>query len=623
MKLLKYLLMLTSIMLTCAVNAQHVAVGSKVPSHPRLLWLADSEKELVSQINSDAVWQRIHQSILTACDGMINKPQLEYVKVGRRLLDVSREALQRIFYLSYAYRMTHDQRYKNKAEQEIIAVCSFNDWNPSHYLDVGEMTMAVAIGYDWLYRDLKESTRLLAKKAILEKGIQTSLDPSNNSWLRVNNNWNQVCNAGITFGAMATYEDHPELSLQIINRAITSVDLPMRAYDPDGAYPEGYGYWEYGTSFNVMLISALATAFGKDFGLSEKPGFLKTAGYLEHMTGAKGMPFNYSDSGTGADFNPAMFWFANKLNDPSLLWSQKEYISTRSATHNRLLPATLIWGRGVLLTKINKPSTTMWTGGGVNPVAMMRSAWGDPNAIFVGVKGGSPAVNHGHMDAGSFVMEAYGVRWGIDFGMQSYESLESKKIDLWNNKQNSQRWQILRYNNFNHNTLTISNGLQNVKGSAPIVSSSATPNFMSAVLDLSSIYAGKVVTARRGVAIVDKQYVLVTDELQSAADSITVRWSMVTRAAPTITGKNTAILVKDGKRLLIEANADYPLEMKIWSTEPKADFDAPNPGTAIIGLEVKIPANTKCSLNVVLIPQGSEKVKAKHKPLAKWPVDNK
>ncbi|WP_217452139.1 hypothetical protein [Mucilaginibacter humi] len=160
----------------------------------------------------------------------------------------------------------------------------------------------------------------------------------------------------------------------MINRAITSVDLPMEAYAPDGAYPEGYGYWEYGTSFNVMLISVLETAFGKDFGLSAKAGFLKTAGYLENMTGAKGAPFNYSDSGGGQDFNPAMFWFANKLNDPSLLWTQKEQLATRGVSGNRLLPAALIWSKGIQSAKITPPKSTMWVGGGLNPVAMMRTA---------------------------------------------------------------------------------------------------------------------------------------------------------------------------------------------------------------------------------------------------------
>ncbi len=47
----------------------------------------------------------------------------------------------------------------------------------------------------------------------------------------------------------------------------------MKDMGPDGIYPEGYGYWGYGTSFNVLLISVLEKAYGKILGLSGKPGF--------------------------------------------------------------------------------------------------------------------------------------------------------------------------------------------------------------------------------------------------------------------------------------------------------------------------------------------------------------
>lgn len=617
MKIFKYLLTIGLFCLAAIANAQLVTADVKLSAHPRILLLAGQEKELLANINADVNLLKVHQAIIKSCDAMINIQPVHYQKIGKRLLNVSREALHRIFYLSYGYRMTHNYQYLKQAEKELMTVSSFADWNPSHYLDVGEMTMAVSIGYDWLYNDLSESTKAIVRDAILNKGINTSLDKAYNSWLRVINNWNQVCNAGITYGALATYEDHPELSLQMINRAITSVDLPMEAYAPDGAYPEGYGYWEYGTSFNVMLISVLETAFGKDFGLSAKPGFLKTAGYLENMTGAKGTPFNYSDSGGGQDFNPAMFWFANKLNDPSLLWTQKEQLVTRGISGNRLLPAALIWSKGIQSAKITPPKSTMWVGGGLNPVAMMRTAWSDPNAIFVGVKAGSPSVNHAHMDAGSFVMESDGVRWGIDLGAQDYESLESKKVDLWNGKQNSQRWQILRYNNYNHSTLTIDNALQRVKGSASIISSSAKPAFQNAIIDLSSIYADKVAKATRGVAIVAKKYVVVRDELESL-DSVNVRWSMVTSAAVTL-GRNSATLIKDGKILLLQASGSFPIEMKTWSTAPKMDFDAANPGTCVVGLEMKIPAHAKGFINVALIPQGNTPINQQTKTLAQWP----
>jgi hypothetical protein len=36
----------------------------------------------------------------------------------------------------------------------MLAAAAFSDWNPSHFLDVAEMTAALAIGYDWLYEEV-------------------------------------------------------------------------------------------------------------------------------------------------------------------------------------------------------------------------------------------------------------------------------------------------------------------------------------------------------------------------------------------------------------------------------------------------------------------------------------
>ena len=86
------------------------------------------------------------------CDRTLTEPPVERIKEGKRLLAISRIALKRIYYLSYAYRMTGDRKYALRAEQEMLAVSRFTDWNPTHFLDVGEMVMALAIGYSWLYR---------------------------------------------------------------------------------------------------------------------------------------------------------------------------------------------------------------------------------------------------------------------------------------------------------------------------------------------------------------------------------------------------------------------------------------------------------------------------------------
>lgn len=616
------LFVLLFVTLTASAQVDHLGSDVNLPTHPRILMLKGEEAIIKRNIGDDKTWNKVHQSILDESDNLLSIPPVERIKIGRRLLDKSREALRRLFFLSYAYRMTQQEKYLQRAEKELLAISAFSDWNPSHFLDVAEMTMAVSIGYDWLYSNLPESSRSIIKEAILKKGIEPSLDPKNNSWLRAEHNWNQVCNAGMTYGAMAIYEDHPELAKKVINRAIETVVLAMKDYAPDGAYPEGYGYWGYGTSFNVMLISALEKGFGKDFGLSEMPGFLKTAGFMENMTGATGKPFNYSDAGSEGGLHPAMFWFANKVKDPSLLWVERQRLindNPQRLIRDRLLPAIMLWSGGMSIDKIAPPKSKMWVAQGKNPVALMRTSWTDTNAIYLAMKGGSVSVNHAHMDVGSFVMDANGVRWAMDFGMQGYESLESKGIQLFGRTQDAQRWTVFRLTNLVHNTLTVNNQHQRVTGHAAIISSSNKPSFMNAVTDMSEVYRGSVAKAIRGVGIVDQQYVVVRDEIETLPDQTTLRWTMLTPADVKITGTNQAELTKGGKKLILQVQEPATVTMKTWSTDPPHDYDAPNPGTTLVGFEVTLPANSKTAITVALVPEKAEKkANQKIQPLEKW-----
>ena len=603
-------------------TAQSVSIKTVTDrQHPRILLFGDEKQQIEQTVAQSAVWKKMHEAILKESDRIVGLPPVERIQIGRRLLDKSREALRRIFQLSYAWRMTGEQKYFDRCEQEMLAISNFSDWNPSHFLDVAEMTMAVSIGYDWLYPALSEKSKQIIREAIVNKGLKPSFDDKYNNWLKVVNNWNQVCNAGMTYGALAVAENEPELAKTIIDRALNSIHLPMDEYKPDGAYPEGYGYWGYGTSFNVMFLSAVEKVFGTDFGLSKAPGFLLTSGFLQNMTGVTGQCYNWGDSGLGGNLSPAMFWFAQRNNDPSQLWVEKNYLQRddySGFTRDRLLPAVMIWGKGTVLEKIAEPKIKAWKGQGANPVALMRTSWTDPNAIYVGFKTGSPSVNHAHMDIGSFVMEANGVRWASDFGMQDYESLESKGIALWGREQNAQRWTIFRLNNRAHNTLTINDQLQNVKGYAKIEEFSDEPDFMFAKTDLSSIYNGELKSAKRGIAIVDQKYVVVRDELEAESKPTVVRWTMMTTATPELAEKSI-LLTKDGKKLLLKIESDVPVTTKTWSTTPATTYDAQNPGTTLVGFEMNLKANEKKSIQVLLITEtANEKNTEFNKKLADW-----
>jgi hypothetical protein len=591
-----------------AGNALAQADLSRLADHPRLLLPKGTEKKLLKQINRDAVWKEIHTATLGEADRIITLPVNERIKTGMRLLAVSRENLRRIFILSYAYRMTGQEKYLVRAEQEMLKAASFSDWNPSHFLDVGEMTMALGVGYDWLYPALSEASRRTIREAIVEKGFKPSYDTAYNWFVDAEHNWNQVCNGGLAFGAIAVAESEPEWAQKIIDRAIDKVRLPMRHYAPDGAYPEGPGYWGYGTLFNVLLIGGLESTFGTDYGLSQMPGFMQTGTYEMQMVSPLIKHFNYMDNSYEPESSSAPFWFYSKTQDPSVLCQQVSILQRDTAKKylkDRVLPAMLIWGAGAPMEKAVAPQETFWAGRGNTPVCVMRSGWGDPNARFVGVKLGSPSINHGHMDVGSFVFEADGVRWAIDLGSEDYNTTETRGVDLWNMAQQSQRWDVFRYNNRSHNTLTFNDKLQRVNGSAQIIESDSATARRFVKTDLTPVYAGQVDKVERTISLVDNDYLLIEDEIMAGKNYTRMRWTLMTRATPKILSDNTVMLEQDGKRCLLKIESETPIVWRFEKTPTVNTFDSPNPDVTMVVFDTDLKRGETQYVRAQLTPMSS------------------
>ena len=208
---------------------------TKIAPHPRLLWPVDGKDIIEQSMAKFPQLASVHRHIIEECTSMLSQRPVKRVVEGRRLLAVSRLALKRIFYLSYAYRMTGDEGYARRAEEEMLAVCYFPDWNPSHFLDVGEMVMALAIGYDWLFDYLGADVRRMVCQSIVEKGFGAA-DP-HAFFYTVANNWNSVCNGGLTLGALAIYEEVPEQARAVIEKCLATNPKVMTVYGPDGGYP--------------------------------------------------------------------------------------------------------------------------------------------------------------------------------------------------------------------------------------------------------------------------------------------------------------------------------------------------------------------------------------------------
>ncbi|MCA9233903.1 MAG: heparinase II/III family protein [Planctomycetales bacterium] len=583
---------------------------------------------MAQSVGADPLRRQIADAVVAEAVALQGVKPVERVMLGKRLLHESRRCLQRVLILATAYHLTGDPMHAERCQQEMLAAARFSDWNPAHFLDVAEMTLALAIGYDWLYDQLDEPARREIREAIVTKGVSLAFDQRHAGWKRLTNNWAQVCHGGLTAGALAVMDHEPELAARTVHNALHNIVPVMNKYAPRGGYPEGPSYWGYGTTFNVILIDELENALGSDFGLSLAPGFEQTGGFPRLATGPSGRYFNYADCDDHREAEPALAWFATRYDRPDWLqgersrWDQElSNPRSRRGESHRFLPLMLLW-----LGDVRESTATdlplQWFSGDDVPVAIHRSSWTDPRATYVGLKGGSPSSSHGHMDSGSFVLESDGVRWAVDLGRESYYSIESRGMNLWSSAQKSDRWKIFRLGSLGHNTLVIDDQLQTAAGKAPIVEFVARETEPYSVVDLTGVYQGQVESARRGVMLLPTGEVLIQDELTGLSPGSRVRWGMVTPGAPSELGRRDTVLERQDRRLAMKLlSPPRAAWSEIDTAAPRHEWDSPNPGTRMIACEAIAPESGAMTIAVVATPGSCREPlagKLNVKPLAAW-----
>ncbi|MBT4138578.1 MAG: DUF4962 domain-containing protein [Candidatus Latescibacteria bacterium] len=513
-------------------------------NHPRLILKDDRLAELKVIWETDPELKKIVSDALTEANRLMGKDPLVHKLVGPRLLSVSRDALDRIYHIGLAYRWTGDQKYLDAGRDVLLTVAAFPNWNPSHFLDVAEMSHAVGIGYDWFYHGLNAQTRNTIKAGLIRHGLAEGIKAYKNTkpawWVRSEFNWNQVCNGGLTVGALAIAETDPEYAQQIIPEVYNSLPTALKTYEPDGAWGEGPGYWNYATRYTVYGLSAMETALGTTFGLKNKTGLAQAGYFPVHGAGPTDHYFNYADVGETARRNPmpCNFWLASTFEDDFIAASEHAIAARKTAEAQHVM-----W-------YVPKPNASFIPEldrkfNGVVEVAFLRSSWEDPNAVFVGLKAGYNQVNHGHLDLGNFIIDAQGERWASDLGSDDYNlpNYFGKAVD-------ATRWTYYRLNSESHNVPLINNKSQHPEGTSKLIGFRSDGTFPYVVVDLSNAYlenaSGKIT---RGLALHNsRQDVLIQDEYDLERPRF-LQWGMTTKATIALQDDGSVILTKNNKQM--------------------------------------------------------------------------
>ncbi len=252
-------------------------------------------------------------------------------------------------------------------------------------------------------------------------------------------------------------------------------------------------------------------------------------------------------------------------------------------------------------------------------VATLRSRWNDPQALFVGIR----PVRTRSITSISTSAPSCSMPWA-----SAGRSIWGPTTTTCPATSARKRYDYYRLRAEGHNTLVIDPAAgpdQDPQAACGIRRFVSKPERAFAIADLTGAYGKRAKQVERGVAMVDRRYVIVQDEIEAAkAAKIDVWWFMHTPAAVSLEGDGRkATLVLGGKQL--EARILEPASAH-FEVRPAAPLPtSPNPAgqksnDGVRKLAIHLPNTQGLRLTVVFVPRDGQGEVAlpKVRPLAEW-----
>lgn len=518
-------------------------------AHPRIIMSEDKFEKLKAHIGDGSVTALLLEKLRIDAENTMRQPVCEYeIPDGIRLLETSKRIQRRVAALAMAYHIFGEEKYAQRAYEELVAACNFKDWNPRHFLDVAEMTTGFALGYDWLYNWMNDEQRAFIRKNLIEKGFNQVMDDYENKertrtyrWYQDSPgcNWKTVCNGSITLAALAVgdEDDTHRLASQILTYAYKDTyDFVRLAYsEKDGTYTEGLGYWDYATYNLGLHSSALISATGTDYGLADYEGLNKSVDFIRYMSSNTPKSFSFGDDGDSRDTGwSVLLWLGDYLDSYDLCSIRMKKIANDSFHYWDLL-----WIDEDKKSDANTDSPTDWGNVGASN-ASFRNTWDESGIVTALHVGKNEYKYHGHYDLGTFYLESNGERIFTDLGNENYEL--------------TNRLYSYRIRAEGHNTLVInpSQELDQKEGAECLVTEFNSGDEAYAVTDLTDAYesSGAESVVRGLKMIKDKECVIVQDEI-SLKDKGDIYWFAHT--------KGEIEVANDGKSAVVTVGSE-----KMW-----------------------------------------------------------
>ena len=482
-------------------------------AHPRIIMSKEKFAQLKAHIGDGSVTARLLEELRGEADRHLREKVAGYdVTDDDHLLETSKRIQRRVAALALAYNIFGNEEYAVRAYEELLAACRFDDWSPKHFLDTAEMCTAFAYGYDWLYHWMTPEQRETLRTEMIEKGLKQVMEDYEDKprtrtykWYQdtVGDNWQLVCTGGTNLAALAIGDekDARGIASEVLTYGFTrAYSFVRRAYSTtDGTYIEGLGYWDYATYYLGLQSSALISATGTDYGLTDYAGIGKSVDFVRYMSSNTPKSFSFGDDRESRDTGWAVFlWLGEHFNSPELSAIRLRKIE-EDKEFNYL---DVLWIDERKQNSVGINNATDWGAVGACN-ASFRNTWEESGLVAALHVGENCYKYHGHYDLGSFYLESNGSRFFTDLGNESY---------TLNNRQYS-----YRIKPEGHNTLVINptTKTDQREGANCLITAYKSGNEAYAVTDLTDAYGqNDAKSVIRGLKMIkDKECVIIQDEI--------------------------------------------------------------------------------------------------------------
>jgi hypothetical protein len=339
---------------------------------------------------------------------------------------VSRGLQSRMETLAMAYVVTGDQAYLTNSSgtgalDVALKVAAWSTWTDPGYscasscLDTAHLTTGVALVYDVAYPVISDAQRTTLRSALINKGLtrlatDVAATRAASGEGSVPSNLHALRTAALAVGAAAVAgETNADAWIALAHAAITQfLDLQGE----DGGYFEGHVYGSYAISYLVVGAHVLTRRGAEDLlahaWFTSLPRF--AAAFLASDLRSTA---NFGDSSTGAIFYVGPMFALAARGDRAAQW----YLTATGTTRPGGILSPLLADPGLEPEPITGSGTAAFTHIGH---AALRA--GFAGAPVVAVKSGPSrvSVGHNHLDANSFVINAFGEWIASDPGYRSY-----------------------------------------------------------------------------------------------------------------------------------------------------------------------------------------------------------